>query len=94
MAGGDYRRQVSYRTFLREHESFLYFESAQSDQKPVLVIPDFSAEPGRIIALRVFPVCGGGSDPLMIKAAKLKGLFEIEWSRSYPLEDFPHNFPA
>jgi serine/threonine protein kinase len=82
---------MQYRMFLREHESFLYLDSsAEQGPKPVLVIPDYSAEPGRIIALRVFPLTGLAADRFSRKASTLRELFECEWKRAYPLDWFPH----
>jgi hypothetical protein len=86
---------AQYRKFLRENESFLYLQASDDLKvKPVLAVPDYSAEPGRIIALRVFPVCGNPDDPIYRKAANCRKVFDIEWRRAYPLKSYPHRFPA
>lgn len=86
---------AQYRKFLRENESFLYLEAGDgSKRKAVLAVPDYSAEPGTIIALRVFPVTSDPNDPIQQKSVRLNRVFDAEWKRAYPLVDYPHRFPA
>ena len=88
-----------YRAYLRDFHSFLYFSQdpkASTDQKPraVFVVPDFASEPGRIIALRAFPMpdskrCKDPADPSERADNQLKR-FKDEWKVARLLSSFPH----
>jgi hypothetical protein len=70
------------RQFLRSQRTFLLLKPGTDAGKPVLVVPDYSSEGGRIIALRAFP------DPKDV--GKLEGTFEEYWGRSPDASKFQH----
>lgn len=82
-------RPSIYKTFLREYGSFLYCYSEEEALHPVLIVPDYAAEPGRMIALRVFPVPQVSSH-LRKRADALIEWFKDNQYEGYLLEHFPH----
>jgi hypothetical protein len=78
----------AYRQFLRDRDSFLYFRGSDDcDHKPVLVLPDYAAEPGRLIALRAFPEADQRTKRRVLE---LNDNFDQLWPQGYPLDRFPH----
>jgi len=77
-----------YRQFLRDRDAFLYFYGEDTFKtKPILVLPDYAAEPGRIIALRVFPQAEARINN---RVKELRDRFDKRWARAYSLNTFPH----
>jgi len=86
-----------YRRFVREHESFLYFSaepegdgSRAESPRSVLMVPDYSAEPGKIIALRAFPLGGAVTKD---RARRLLDVLDSKFKDGYPLTSFQHTKP-
>ena len=88
-----------YRAYLRDFHSFLYFTreaepNGGKNPEPVFVVPDFASEPGRIIAIRAFPIPKGkrSEDPAdpCERAVNQQAFFDREWKGARPLSSFPH----
>ena len=74
---------AEYRRFLRSQKTFLRLDPGTDDTaKPVVAIPDYASEGGRIIALRVFPDL-----PL---ADGMNKLFQQYWGSRNELDKYQH----
>jgi len=78
-----------FKKFLREKGPFIHC-AGPSGMDDILILPDFAAEPGQMIALRVFPV-SGNEGPVQERGRRLLDWFHQEKDSGYALDRFHHS---